>query len=108
MNPSPNPITTPLRSEFTGEPGMDELIRAYVGEMPERIASLRRAWEDEDGHEIRRLAHQMKGSAAGYGFAPLGQAARALEAAMIAAEQDIEAVRSEFDALVALCARASN
>lgn len=83
------------------------MVRAFVVEMPGRVESFRRAWEDADGAEVRRLAHRLKGDAAGHGFGVVGQAARALEAAMVAAEDDLEAVRSEFEALVALCGRAS-
>lgn len=103
--PQPNP---PLRSEFASDPDMMELVELYVEDMPERIAAMRTCWETADGEELRRLAHQLKGASAGYGFPSVGEVARELETVL---KEDpaveLERIRREFDALVDECSRVS-
>jgi len=96
----------PIRSDFAGDPDMSELIEYFVSELPERAAAVTdclrsRRWED-----LRRLAHQLKGASGGYGFAPLGEAAAALEQDLDA-QADLDAIQRDVDALLALCGRVS-
>lgn len=96
---------TPLQSEFASDADMRELIQMFVDEMPQRIGEFHAAWESANHAELRRLAHQMKGAAPGYGFTPLGDSAKALESALKGADHDLSAVRRELDSLIQLCNR---
>lgn len=97
----------PIRSEFRSDADMRELIRVFVDEMPERIASLEAAWEAQCVEDVRGIARQLRGDAGGHGFAIVGDAAAELEFMLQRASEDLGAVRSQFDALVNLCSRAS-
>ena len=105
----PEPANTggPLRSEFADDPEMMELVREFVQELPERIESLQSAWREANTELVCRVAHQLKGASAGYGFAPVGDAAAKLEKAVKTVDDDLTAVKREFDELLAICNRAS-
>jgi CheY-like chemotaxis protein/HPt (histidine-containing phosphotransfer) domain-containing protein len=90
-----------LPSTYAGDPDMIDVIRRFVSSLPERVAAMRSA----EGASLQRLAHQLKGAAGGYGFAPITDAAARVEEALVgggAAEQ----VRQLLDDLFALCGRA--
>jgi HPt (histidine-containing phosphotransfer) domain-containing protein len=101
----------PLISSYQNDPDMAELIRAFVGEMPGRLSALEAAWRERQIHQLTRLAHQLKGCCAGYGFEPIGDAAARLEEALRgldsgSAERQLEALRREFADLMEVCSRA--
>jgi HPt (histidine-containing phosphotransfer) domain-containing protein len=56
-----------------------QLLALYAREMPERIKLLERAISTRDYSWLRRLAHQIKGSAGLYGFPELAAKAAELE-----------------------------
>jgi HPt (histidine-containing phosphotransfer) domain-containing protein len=86
-------------SEFADDPDMIELVELFVAGIPAQIARLdaARAAGDPDG--VRRLAHQIKGAAGGYGFPTITDAAGVLEATTAGGAPFEEA----FAALVQLC-----
>lgn len=94
-----------LQSEFVSDTEMHELIRMFVDEMPQRIDEFRAAWERADGALVRRLAHQMKGAAPGYGFTPVGEQARALESGLKMSGDHLADLQREFDELIEMCRR---
>ncbi len=97
----------PLVSEFANDPDMVELVELFVSEIPDRVESLRTCWNDRDIERLARLAHQLKGASAGYGFSPIGVAAGDLEQALRSGiEENIQEVTKRLDELVALCNRA--
>ncbi|MFN0134031.1 MAG: Hpt domain-containing protein [Phycisphaerales bacterium] len=100
-----DPVNRLVSSHGT-DPDLAELVRMFVDEMPARIAALHAAWEAEELSVVRRLAHQLAGASAGYGFSPLGDAARKLETGLTA-RTSAEKVRQEFDDLVSMCGRVS-
>lgn len=102
-----DPSATPILSEFASDSEMLELIQSFVDEMPDRISELEAAWRSEDAETLERVAHQLKGASAGYGFAIVGEAAAELEATMKAIDNDLEAASNEFKQLVDLCSRAA-
>jgi HPt (histidine-containing phosphotransfer) domain-containing protein len=59
----------------------------------------------EKGEALQRLAHQLKGAAGGYGFAPITDAAARVEEALVSGAAP-EHVQPHLDELFALCARA--
>lgn len=99
-------------SSLASDPDMAELVMMYVDEMPSRIESLGRLWNEHNLDELRRLAHQLKGASGGYGFEPVGEAAARLESELITgsknqAESHADRIRSAFESLLELCRRVS-
>ena len=97
----------PILSDFADDVEMQELIQLFVSEMPERISEMQRAYEDADFESVKRVAHQLKGACAGYGFSMIGDAAAALESTMKSTQDDINRISNEFKQLVELCSRAA-
>lgn len=102
----------PLRSAYADDPEMAELVELFVSELPERLAALEAAWTSGDSQTLRRMAHQLKGAGAGYGFPVVSDAAGEVETAILARgsalpEAELKAVRAKVEALVALCRRAA-
>jgi len=99
-----------IRSEFAGDPDMQEIIEMFVEEMPQRIRQLRESWVAGQFDTVKCVAHQLKGASGGYGFGVLGTAAGALERGAMAlasgaAERQLEEVRRQMDELIDLCGR---
>jgi HPt (histidine-containing phosphotransfer) domain-containing protein len=68
-------------SEFVDDPDMVELVELFIAGIPAQIARLEAASATGDPDAVRRLAHQLKGAAGGYGFPTITEAAGRLEAA---------------------------
>jgi HPt (histidine-containing phosphotransfer) domain-containing protein len=100
----PNRSQDAILSEFANEPDMSEIIGMFVAEMPEKIEAIRAACEKDDVAALSVLAHRLKGSAGGYGFPTLTDAAAELELA-VKYGADLAAVREQVESLVGLCAR---
>ena len=83
-----------------------ELIEYFLGELPERIEMLNSATEKADIQALQRLSHQLRGAAPGFGFDKIGEKAAKIEGLIREMDDsagDIESIRSDVDALVALC-----
>jgi signal transduction histidine kinase/CheY-like chemotaxis protein/HPt (histidine-containing phosphotransfer) domain-containing protein len=93
----------PLYSEYSNEPEMHELIARFVGGLPAQVAKIEAAHARGDVDEVRRFAHQLKGAAGGYGFAPITECAARLEQA---ARSRSSALPARVVTLVAICRRA--
>jgi HPt (histidine-containing phosphotransfer) domain-containing protein len=98
------PANEPLLSQYADDPDLRSLIAGFAAALPERIAAIRAAMEGLDRPRVQRLAHQLKGAAGGYGFAPISDLARDLESAVRERATDTELAR-RIEALAALCAR---
>jgi len=116
MPPDPNNSPTPrpsLRSEFAGDPDMQEILVLFVQEMPERVTQMQEAWDQGHFDAVKRLAHQLKGAGGGYGFPSLGVEAAKLESGLTTLlsradnSTELEHIRLQLDALVDLCNRVS-
>jgi histidine phosphotransfer protein HptB len=109
MAHSPEQPARPIRSAFADDPEMADLVEAFVGEMPQRLQALRDAWEQGEAERLRRVAHQLSGSCAGYGFPSVGRAARELERRLHAldagAEEHLRELAAEYHTLMELCTR---
>jgi CheY-like chemotaxis protein len=68
----------PLHSTLADDPQLGEVIPRFVRGLGARAAALQDAAEKHDFANLRRLAHQLKGAAGGYGFAPITAAAEHL------------------------------
>ncbi|MGD9790870.1 MAG: Hpt domain-containing protein [Phycisphaerales bacterium] len=108
--PTPDQPRVPLRSDLAADPDMKELVELFVSELPARADSVINAYQSRSLDTLQRLAHQLKGASAGYGFAPIGQAAASLESQILAlntnAEDHVRSLASQVDELVELCRRA--
>lgn len=97
----------PLTSEFAGDAELTELVEFFVQEMDGRVRDLRTALEADDLQTLRRLAHQLKGAAGGYGFPVIGDAAATVERSIQGQEADLSSIRERAEDLITLCRRAS-
>ena len=104
-HPSDNePISTnPLHSEFEMDPDLRDLVVLFVDELDDRVQSIRGAFDSEDHAMLRRLAHQLKGSAGGYGFDPIGDAAARLEYELLGDEAEISTITERVEDLISTC-----
>jgi CheY-like chemotaxis protein len=98
-------IAAVLVSELAGDEEMMEIIRPFVKALPSRAAAIRDALDHEDLPAVKRLAHQLKGSAGGYGFPSITAAAAAIDKA-VTAEEKPDKIRRRVDELSQLVALA--
>lgn len=101
--------TRPLVSTLSNDPDMRELIEMFVHDLPSRINAIAASAQADDLNRLRTYAHQLKGSAGGYGYEPISDAAARLEQAIKAQDDapDLGPIRQEADALIAICRRAA-
>lgn len=83
-------VCSEIYSDLGGDPDLGDLVALFVEEMPARTAALRSHWASGDRETLRRAAHQLKGAAGSYGFAPISQAAAAVDAAVRSGVSDAE------------------
>jgi histidine phosphotransfer protein HptB len=87
MTPAPNLTTVvcgehgfgPCYSTLAEDPDMAELLALFVSELPDRLADIRQAAQEQNWQEVRRLAHQLRGAGGSYGFPLLTTAAGQVE-----------------------------
>lgn len=94
-----------LISALSDEPGTRDLVEMFVSELPTRVKALHEALQASDFTTFARLSHQLKGAAGGYGFQPITDAARELEATA-KTQQDLESLTIQLSELADLCGRA--
>ena len=94
----------PLLSELT-DADMVELVEMFVDELPDRLAAIEKAMNEQDLVALAKLTHQLKGSAAGYGFPSITDAAKVVESSANT-DNDLAALAEQTRALVDLCRRA--
>lgn len=102
--PSEQTNREPIKSEFASDPDMIELIQAFVSELPDKIRAIQDASDRGDLETLRVLAHQLKGSAGGYGYSCVTEASAVLEAS-IKAQSELAVMKQQVDDLVSLCRR---
>jgi CheY-like chemotaxis protein len=96
---------TPLVSTLVGDEDMTEIVHQFVRDLPERSSAILRACQASDVETLTRLTHQLSGSAGGYGFPRITDAARVVEQALV--EGLGPAILQErVDMLATLCRRA--
>jgi CheY-like chemotaxis protein/HPt (histidine-containing phosphotransfer) domain-containing protein len=94
-----------LVSTLAEDDDLGGIVRQYVNNLPERSSAILRACQVSDVETVKRLAHQLKGSAGSYGFPLISEAADAVEQA-VEAGVDRSAIQSRAEELVNLCRRA--
>ncbi len=68
-----------LVSDLADDPDMVELIEQFLSHLTHSITRLESYHASNDSAALISLAHQLKGAAGGYGFAPISDAARRVE-----------------------------
>lgn len=71
--------TQPIYSPLASDPGLRDLLEMFVSTLPQRLQKLHQLAQEQDWEGLRRLAHQLKGAAGSYGYAPLSVTAAQLE-----------------------------
>lgn len=104
MSDTPN-NPDPVVSELANDPDMEELVEMFVNELPGKAAAIQKALADQDLETLGKLAHQLKGSAGGYGFPSITDAANALEASA-RVDEDLVSLVAQAKELTSLCERA--
>ena len=91
-------------SSLAQDEDLSELVLLFVGEMPDRVAALVAAAENQNWEVLGQLAHQLKGAGGSYGFEQLTPFAKALE---FAAKNQIGEgeILASLDQLLAACQR---
>lgn len=101
----------PLMSEFAHDPSMTEVVHEFVTELADRVAFIQNAVDQGNSADIRRIAHQLKGAAGGYGFSPISESAGVVEQRLQpvgGSEPDVAQAAQAIDVLVTYCRRAAS
>ncbi|MCC7292813.1 MAG: Hpt domain-containing protein [Phycisphaerales bacterium] len=61
------------------DPDLTDIVEEYVAGLPQRLARMQQAVAQSNFDDLKIAAHQLKGSAGGYGYPTLTQAAGRLE-----------------------------
>ena len=96
--------TEALVSELVDQ-DMFELVEMFVSELPDRVTAIEEAIAKQDLAALAMLAHQLKGSAGGYGFPSITDAATQLETSAKAGAE-LDTLAKEIRTLGELCGRA--
>ena len=103
------PPLPPLVSAYAADPDMAELITLFATELPARLNLIAEACRVSDLTTAARIAHQLRGASAGYGFPSIGVVAGRIEDGLKAGQADpalaLASVRSTLDELTTLCRR---
>ena len=99
--------TGPLVSRFTDDPFLADLVHEFVEVLPQRVADLARALDEDDLEQTAVLVHQLKGSAGTHGFDVISTAARQLESDLKSSATPAD-LREALDTIRGLAARATS
>jgi signal transduction histidine kinase/DNA-binding response OmpR family regulator len=97
--------TSSLLSKMPDDPELAELVQMFVEGLPERASTLERTLDAGDLDRVAALAHQLKGTAGGYGFPSITEAAARLETS-VRARRAIDDVREQLRSVADLRNRA--
>ncbi|HET6423151.1 MAG TPA: Hpt domain-containing protein [Planctomycetaceae bacterium] len=87
----------PLVSRFRDDLDFRELLEEFVAATPERTQAFTAAFAAGQLDEVRRQAHQLKGSGGGYGYDRLSEVAAELEHACKEPQPQIDTVAELLD-----------
>jgi response regulator RpfG family c-di-GMP phosphodiesterase len=95
----------PLISEFANDPDIADILAEFVRLLGDRAMTLTGALARNDMEGLKRVVHQLKGAAGGYGFPSITEQAKAVEDAISNAGDRTE-LKKAVDSLTSLCFRA--
>ena len=93
-----------ITSELANDPDLKDLLIKFVGLLPEKVKQLSELLAAHDLESLRQFAHQIKGSAGGYGFPDVTVKAAQLEA-QLHANTSFDAIAASASDLVTLIRR---
>jgi PAS domain S-box-containing protein len=88
-----------IKSSLIGKPGMTELITDFVNGLPGEVQKMTDMLRSNDLESLRRLVHQMRGAAGGYGFDTVTATASKAEGAINAATS-LDTINAEVKSLI--------
>ncbi|OUU91132.1 MAG: hypothetical protein CBC35_10220 [Planctomycetes bacterium TMED75] len=91
------------RTPYSHNQAMTALLARYTVSLVQHSDDLARALVDSDLDRILDLSHKLKGSAGGYGFDSISQAAAMIEHETLMIEADISQITSRVEDLISLC-----
>jgi len=94
-----------VASTMADDPDMQESVRQFVRNLPDRTSAILRASQTSDNGTLERLAHQLKGAGGSFGFPGITEAAAAVEQALVEG-LDEPLLLERVEALASLCRRA--
>ena len=98
------PAHDPLRSSLADDAGFAAVLQPYLASVPSKRSELAASLEtlETDPAPLREFAHRIKGSAGGYGFGEVTDAAAAVVAACRQNRTaDARTAAADLDALLA-------
>ncbi len=96
----------PVRSAFSDDPEMQQVLQLFVDELPRCVNELSTAFTDNQPGELARIASHLIDSGGGCGFSQISAAARILEETLTDINPGTEEIRQAIDTLVEYCSRA--
>lgn len=94
----------PIHSELVQQdPGFADVVSEFVAGLDRRLRAMQEAAAQVDFHNLRSLAHQLKGAGGGHGYAILTEVPGALEEQALA--KQIDTCRQYIDELTPLVKR---
>lgn len=101
-----NATTEPIVSTLASDPDMRELVKEFVEALPGKASQLQDMLAARDIESLARLAHQLKGSAGGYGFQTITDHAARLEDTA-KHTKDLEKLSDQVRQIADMCQRAN-
>jgi CheY-like chemotaxis protein/HPt (histidine-containing phosphotransfer) domain-containing protein len=95
----------PLVSDLAGDADMADLIAGFVRILSARASALTDALAKNDRETLKRVVHQLKGAAGGYGFSSITEQAKNVEQALALAGDGTQ-LKTAVESLCSLCHRA--
>jgi HPt (histidine-containing phosphotransfer) domain-containing protein len=93
-----------IYSPLARDPDFGDIVGMFVEEIPGRVASMLDRLSKGDWSSLQQSAHQLKGAAGSYGFAPISPCAGRLERVIRDGEPE-ERIREAVMELIDLCGR---
>jgi HPt (histidine-containing phosphotransfer) domain-containing protein len=94
------------RSRFASDPRLSRMVSEFADAMVSRTEAFAEALQKSDINQLSILSHKLKGSAGGYGFDSISEAAARLEQATLETEADLSSVSEHVEDLIQLCHKA--
>jgi signal transduction histidine kinase/CheY-like chemotaxis protein/HPt (histidine-containing phosphotransfer) domain-containing protein len=102
VKPAPNrAVSPPVAGADAVASAMRKAVEGFINRLPARVVSLSALVQTGETEELRRLAHQLKGAGAGYGFPQITEIAARVESLIKGSEQ-LDKIKTGVDELVEL------
>ncbi len=92
---------SPIYSTYANDEIMCELIEMFVDEIPNRMETLRSAYQANDRKGLALTAHQLKGAFGSYGFGCMTAPTRDLEQSAVDASCPFDQIEAYLNVLIA-------